>query len=103
VSDCQPTSFDIEIGRRINVPRDQRLCTHCKSGDVGDEFHTLFLCHNQNLSSLRKTAIENICYVTDSFRHLSEYCFLANEENICHVVGKYFGEVLGVIRKKIYL
>ncbi len=42
----------IEKGRWQNIPREQRKCTLCNSGDIGDEFHFLFVC--QNLKDDRK-------------------------------------------------
>ena len=33
------------VSRRYNViPRNERFCTHCNEGKIGDEFHYLFQC-----------------------------------------------------------
>ena len=44
----------IERGRyvKLPVPRNERICTHCKS-DIGDELHAMFYCNDTHLSSLR--------------------------------------------------
>ena len=31
------------------IPRDERICTICNSGEVGDEFHYLLNCSNENV------------------------------------------------------
>ena len=30
------------LGRYDNIPYEQRVCTSCKSGHIGDEFHFIF-------------------------------------------------------------
>ncbi len=92
-------TFDIEIGRRTNIPKDQRFCSKCQSREVGDEFHTLFRCQNPNLVDIRQKAIFEIGRVVESFHALSEkdkfnYCLLACDENICHIIGFFFLKVL---------
>eukprot|EP00884_Botryococcus_braunii_P005510 jgi/Botrbrau1/14960/Bobra.0018s0063.1 len=34
----------IDSGRRQGILRDERICTRCSLGMVGDEFHFLFTC-----------------------------------------------------------
>ena len=34
----------VQRGRYFNIPRHERVCQKCNSGDLGDEFHYLFLC-----------------------------------------------------------
>ncbi|CAG2256342.1 unnamed protein product [Mytilus edulis] len=36
--------FPIETGRWENVARENRKCLLCNSGDIGDEFHYIFMC-----------------------------------------------------------
>ena len=48
----------IETGRWQNIARENRKCLLCKSGDIGDEFHYIFVCSkfddNNNLLSRKK-------------------------------------------------
>ena len=41
---CRNNKMPKEIGVRDNVPREQRICNLCHTGDIGDEFHYLFIC-----------------------------------------------------------
>ena len=34
----------IERGRYINIPEDLRICSHCNTGEIGNETHFLFNC-----------------------------------------------------------
>ena len=43
----------IETGRWANIPRQDRICTLCNE-NIGDEFHILFRCKNQNIITLRE-------------------------------------------------
>ena len=40
--------------RYIDIPRHERLCTVCDLEEVGDEFHYIFNCNNQDISQNRK-------------------------------------------------
>ena len=40
---CSNHRLDIELGRHINVPRQDRSCRFCQSSSIGDEFHA-FKC-----------------------------------------------------------
>ena len=49
----------IETGRytRRKVPRENRICTKCNSGQVGDEYHFILTCSNPTLIELREKYI----------------------------------------------
>ena len=38
------TKIPIEIGRWQNIQRENRICTLCNNGDIGDEFHYILEC-----------------------------------------------------------
>ena len=54
--------MQVEIGVRDNVPREQRICNLCDTGDIGYEFYYLFIC--KHLISHRKKYIQ-IFYLKD--------------------------------------
>ena len=41
---CCDSKMSVEIGARGNVQREQRVCELGDTGDIGDEFHYLFIC-----------------------------------------------------------
>ena len=45
----------VTLGRYDNIPYEQRVCTSCKSGHIGDEFHFILEC--QTLQELRNKYI----------------------------------------------
>ena len=45
----------IQSGRFSHIPRHERLCTLCNSGDIGDEYHYLLVC--SHLAETRKKFI----------------------------------------------
>ena len=55
---CRNNKMPVEIGARDNVPREQRICNLCDTGDIGDEFHYLFIC--KHLISHRKKYIQPV-------------------------------------------
>ena len=64
----------LPIQRRLSsgIPRDERICTVCDSGEVGDEFHYLLNCFNENVK--RK-------YVDKYYTHhpnVPKFCRLVN-------------------------
>ena len=44
----------VNVGRWVNLPRPQRLCVRCPSGEVDDEDHCLFRCTYARLQHLRQ-------------------------------------------------
>jgi hypothetical protein len=59
----------IEKGRHLNIPRDQRVCSHCKC--IDDEKH--FLLHCMINSELRSSSFVNILNNENQiFNNLSE-------------------------------
>ena len=51
----------IQQRRSLGIPRDERICTVCDSCDsveVGDEFHYLFNCSNENVKRNRTKYVD---------------------------------------------
>jgi hypothetical protein len=49
----------IQRGRVLNVPLDERVCTLCNSEEIGDEFHYLFVCEDEEIKASRKNHLRN--------------------------------------------
>jgi hypothetical protein len=58
----------IEKGRNLNIPREQRLCSHCKC--IDDEKH--FLLHCTINSELRSSFLNILNNESQIFNNLSE-------------------------------
>ena len=54
---CCNHKMPIEKGRFFNIPRNERLCRFCNSGQLGDEFHFMFQC--VHFSTDRKKYLSN--------------------------------------------
>ncbi len=50
--------FPIETGRWRNIPRENRVCPLCMTG-LGEEFHYICTCVNENVMALRDKFIPN--------------------------------------------
>jgi len=48
----------IQQRRSLGIPRDERICTVCDSGEVGDEFHYLLNCSNENVKRNRTKYVD---------------------------------------------
>lgn len=52
----------VETGRWQNIARQERRCTLCSSSDIGDEFHYLFLCSDNDIVTARSKFISSYYY-----------------------------------------
>ena len=53
----------IQQRRSLGIPRDERICTVCSSGEVGDEFHYLLNCSNENAGETVLSMLINIIHI----------------------------------------
>ena len=44
--------------RSLGIPRDERICTICDSGEVGDEFNYLLICSDENVKRNRTKYVD---------------------------------------------
>ncbi len=50
----------METGRYLKLERNRRVCNFCDdNGDLGDEYHYLFVCKDKDLLHLRKQLLPN--------------------------------------------
>ncbi len=47
----------IVTGRYNRTPRENRCCTKCDENEIGDEYHVLFVCKDQEILRLRNQFI----------------------------------------------
>ena len=47
----------IHSQRFLNIPRDERVCELCETGELGDEFHYLFNCKDERIMRERVNAL----------------------------------------------
>ena len=75
-------SLRIEKGRHQGIPRHDRTCTRCSSGEVEDEVHFILKC--KSLDSARNKLIKCIEQNCPNFKELSDqnkFIWLMNNEN----------------------
>ena len=82
ISNC---NLNIEKGRYLNTPAEDRICKLCNSG-VEDEFHFTIIC--SKLQSCREEFFKDICDVVPSFINMSDFdqfkfIFSSNDLDIC--------------------
>ena len=86
----------IEDGRhkRISVPREQRICTKCDSGLLGDEFHFILICTNPVLLELREKYISPFYTLSPSMAGLIE--LFSNKGKKLFKLARYIYEGLEI-------
>ena len=62
------TRLPIQHRRSLGIPRDERVCTVCHSDEVGDEFHYLLNCSNENVKRNRVKYVDKLILYTSSQR-----------------------------------
>lgn len=62
----------VERGRYCNIERNNRFCDNCNSNELGDEYHHLFICKNENIVKLRMKYLRKSYYVKPSVYKLKQ-------------------------------
>ncbi len=76
-------------GRYNNVERENRVCTGCSEGCVGDEFHVMVKCQNQNIVQLRRRYMQSYYWNSPT-----EHKYVMLMQNTNGVVMKNFVQFL---------
>lgn len=74
---CSGHNLEIELGRRLNIPRSERSCLLCGSNEVGDEIHFILKC--SALQNLRVKYIPAVYWAAPSWN--SALSLVINPEN----------------------
>ena len=62
-------NLEIERGRYINVPRENRICTNCTSGFIENEYHFALICSMH--ADLRSNFMKRYYYTWPTTQKLS--------------------------------
>jgi hypothetical protein len=87
------TNNDLPVNRLRfeSVPRNERLCTKCQLGDIGDEFHYLFVCpffEDKRLQLIPKY------YHTRPNAHKFSQLLLSKKKSLLLSVSQFAGIIL---------
>ena len=89
----------IEIGRRNKSPVCDRVCGKCSMDEVGDEFHFIIKCKNQEIQSHRQEMFEKIVKIIPTFISLNDnskflYIFSLIDKSVTAVTCKFICNAL---------
>jgi hypothetical protein len=62
--------LNVEVGRNLGIPREDRLSTSCNIGAIEDEYHFILQCEKHNL--LRESLLVHIPNVFPYFTQIFE-------------------------------
>ncbi len=63
----------VNLLRKKNVPKENRLCNLCDTNQIGDELHIVILCRNEHLVKLRQQLFNMIKSFSPQFEILNEH------------------------------
>jgi len=93
--------LEIERGRhsKPKTERNLRLCKHCKSKQVEDEYHFVMQCPNYN--NLREVLISKLCLRDNTFSNLTmqerfSYMFCNEDPQVLCWLGKFIHDCFAV-------
>ena len=72
--------FPIETGRWYNIPREERFCHLCNINLIGDEYHFLFCCSNNDISRLRDKYLPRYYSIYPSREKMCKFFSICNTE-----------------------
>ena len=89
----------VECGRYKNIPYDLRLCNFCDLNEVGDEYHYLFRCKNNQFVNVRNNFLNDLKEINSSFDCLKHedlflYILSMKDKSISNLVAKYCFNIL---------
>ena len=87
----------VEKGRYCHLPRDERCCTLCNTGQMGDEFHFLLECQCPLLNDLRMRYIPRYYSTHPNFFKYSELLKLVKRKKTLNL-SKYVFEGLKLFK-----
>ena len=92
-------NLPVETGRYSNTPKQNRVCTFCNLGEVGDEFHYCMVCPHHEFQKLRDTYMQKINLINTNFylldkKSLFSYLISMADKSIITTTSTYFYKLL---------
>ena len=87
----------ITVGRFANIRREERVCEKCNAGVLGDEYHVLLVCDNEEITRLRNKYIPR--YYRDRPSHFKYMSLMqTNKVNVFRNLALFVRYVLNLFR-----
>ena len=85
---CSNLKIPVETGRWYGIPKNERICHFCRNG-VGDEYHILFICENQEIKNIREKYLPQYYTVNPreyKLKGLMMYCHTELYRQLAHFI-----------------
>jgi hypothetical protein len=88
----------IEVGRYANIERYLRICRHCTTNSVGDEYHYLFVCTHPDIVAARSVYLPhyyqaNVCI--NNYFHLMQHL---KTEHVIDYLSKFVKIMFDIVQ-----
>ena len=96
--------IEIEIGRYNSIPREERICKVCQTGEIEDEKHFLLLCPHYDKN--RRVLLDSATLQVQNFDEMNSFekiSILPTHENLVRKTGKFLMESLQERNDKLRL
>ena len=89
------------LATTLNIPYEERICSHCDLNEVGNEQHYLKQCANTKFSVIRTNFITNLFRINYSFRFFNNhdlfiYIMSMKDKSINSLVAKFCYDILKI-------
>ena len=84
--------LQIELGRHQKVPKSERICLNCRSGEIESEYHFIAKCPNYKTERAEfQNNIAQIDYIykNSSWNFILEHIFTENNPEVLSHLGRY--------------
>ncbi len=85
----------IETGIYLKLERNRRVCKLCGNGDLGDEYHYLFVCKDKDLLHFRKQLLPNFYWKNPSmFKYITLMGEISSKKKLSRLVSVLCKEII---------
>ena len=92
-------NLEIEKGRQLSIPTNERLCKICNSGNIEDEQHFLFSCHKYSfVRDQYKIKLSNILNrdITTFNNNFLKECLNSNSYKVLKITCSFIEDCLSI-------